>query len=86
MGGLLLFDRGVIVPSCVKYVVDTEGLYATFSMFVMASPSVHERVLNYGTENLDFDFVCCKYVKCFGMLESSLVMTDSTGIAVVLHL
>lgn len=50
MVGQLLFDRGVIVLSSVKYVY-TEGLYTTFSMFLMASPSVHERVLDYGTEN-----------------------------------
>lgn len=51
MVGLLFFDWGVIVLSCVKYILDTKGLYATFSMFVMASPSVHERVLDCGTEN-----------------------------------
>jgi len=39
------------VLACVKYIVDTKGLYATFSMFVMASPSVHERALDCGTEN-----------------------------------
>ncbi len=37
--------------SCVKYIVDTKGLYSTFSVFVMASPSVHERVSDYRTEN-----------------------------------
>lgn len=77
MVGLLLFDRGVIVLSCVKYVVDTEGLYATFSMFVMASPSVHERELDYGTENL---------ISILSAASMSNALTDSTGIAVVLHL
>ncbi len=46
-----------------KYIVDSKGLYSTFSMFVMVSTSVHERVPDYHTKkSLVLNFDCLEQV------------------------
>lgn len=71
-----------------KYIEDTKGLYSTFSMFVMVSTSVHERVPDYHTKkSLVLNFDCLEQVgQYFEMLESLLEMIESTGITVAHHL